>query len=497
MPRFAAVLLCILLFPGGLGAHVARLTSAEIAAASANVVVAVVESREVRWNDRHTLLMTDYTLRVEDRLRGLAPERFTLTMPGGTLGSLSDEVCTAVDLEPGARYLLFLGGLDRPSLSPVVGAWQGAFRETPDFPEAVAAARDLLDRTPLAPRRAAASASTPLPGKTWVPLAEPFLYVQPARPPIEVNPLPAGSPFSPVDQERLAYWNLYAGDLFRVSPNPTATWSFGNGVFDIAGFVPDQKMTEQFQVSWDEIGTGVLGVAFVRRRDGAVIESDVALNPAKAWTLDPLEATVRGGAFSFQEVITHEIGHMWGLKHTFETPGAWYDSVMQYKSKIYYFGTLFADDAKAVRSAFPPGVKLRDGLVSSWVTSWQNGSELNTYTPARPKSPNAKAGGTFTLTGPIKVENAGTVALTGLKVEVYLAPQRLSFEGAVRVKTLRVPGTLASGAIKQLSVGKLTIPGNLPAGTYWLAYYLRDSKDAFQANNSAWSNYDLTLTVSR
>lgn len=495
--RLPAVLLFILLIPGALGAHVARMTSREIAAASANVVVAVVEGREVRWNDRHTLLMTDYTLRVEDRLRGQAPERLTLTVPGGTLGDISDEVCTTVDLETGARYLLFLDSLDRPTLSPIVGAAQGVFRDGrdgPHFEETVAAARDLVERTPLA-RQTAASTTPSLPAKK--PVTSPFVYIQPARPPIEVNPLPAGSPFSGLDQERLAYWNLYAGDLFQVSSSPSATWGYGNGRFDLAGFPNDQQMSEQFQLSWGDIGSSVLGVAFVRRRDGAVVESDVALNPGRPWTADPLEATVRGGAYSFQEVMTHEVGHMWGLKHAFEIAGSFQDSVMHYKSKIYYFGTIFADDARAARSAFPPGNKLRDGLVSSWVTSWQDGAELNTYNPAAPKAPNAKAGATFSLTGPIKIENAGTVALANPKIEVYLTPRRLSFEGAVKVKTLRVPGSLASGAIKHVSVGKVRIPGNLPAGTYWVAYYLRDSKDNFQANNAAWSNYDLTLTVTK
>lgn len=498
----AAVLLFMLLTlltPSALGAHVAQMSSRELAAASTNVVVAVVEGREVRWNGKHTLLMTDYTLQVEERLRGLpglpgdTPERLTLTVPGGTLGDITDEVCPTVQLEPGARYLLFLDDLDRSSLSPIVGAWQGAFRERPGFGEILAAARDLVDKTPLAPRPAAITASSSLPAKSWRSISAPYDYGEPAHPPIEVNPLLPGSPFSPVDQERMAYWNLYAGDLFRVSPNPTATWSYGNGVFDIAGFPTDQQMTAQFEVSWGDLGTGVLGVAFTRRRNGAVIEADVALNPAKAWTLDDLEATVRGGAYSFKEVMTHEMGHMWGLHHPFETQEAWWDSVMQYKVKIYYFGTLYADDAMAVRSAFPPGVAIRDGLVSSYVTSW--GGFLNTYTPAAPKARSAKAGGSFNLTGPIKIENVGTASIANPKVEVYLAPQRLSFEGAVRVKTIRVQGILKSGATRQVSVGKVRIPGNLPAGTYWLAYHLPDSKDAYPANNSAWSNYDVTLTV--
>jgi hypothetical protein len=111
--------LLILLTPSALGAHVAELSGRELAAASSNIVVAVIEGREVRWNGKRTLLMTDYTLRVEERLRGEAPERFTLTMPGGTLGDITDEVCAAVELEPGARYLLFLGDLSLNTYSSV------------------------------------------------------------------------------------------------------------------------------------------------------------------------------------------------------------------------------------------------------------------------------------------------------------------------------------------------------------------------------------------
>jgi hypothetical protein len=492
--------LLILLTPSALGAHVAQLSGRELAAASSNVVVAVVEGREVRWNSKHTLLMTDYALRVEERLRGAAPERFTLTMPGGTLGDITDEVCSAVELEPGARYLLFLGDLDRTSLSPILGARQGAFRERAGFDEIVAAARTLVEETPLAPRPAFVEDSS-LPAKTWAPpsmssIRAPYVYDQPAHRPIVVNPLLPGTPFSPADQEQMAYWNVYAGDLFRVSANPTATWSYGNGVFDLAGFPSEQQMTAQFDVSWGDLGSGVLGVAFVRRSNGAVVEADVALNPAKAWTLDDVEATTRGGAYSFKEVITHELGHVWGLDHPFETQEAWWDSVMQYKVKIFYLGMICADDAMAVRNAFPPGVSIRDGLVSSYVTYW-DGVYLPTYDPAAPRSSNAKAGGSFNLNGPIKIENVGTVPLANLKVEVYLVPQRFSFEGALRVKTLRVQGILKPGATRQVSVGKVAIPSKVPPGTYWLGYYLRDSKDQYKANNGAWSNADVTLTVGR
>jgi hypothetical protein len=495
--------LLTLLTPSALGAHVAQLSGRELASSSPNVVVAVVEDREVRWNSPHTLLMTDYTLRVEERLRGEAPERFTLTMPGGTLGDITDEICTTVELEPGVRYLLFLGDLDLPSLSAIVGARQGIFRDKPGFGEIVAAARTLVERTPLAVRPALQEDAS-LPAKTWVPpspnglssVRAPYVYLQPAQRPIVVDPLPPGTRFSPADQHQLAYWNVYAGDLFRVSTNPSETWAFGNDVFDIAGFPNDEQMMQQFKVTWEDIGSNVLGVALVRRRNGAVVEADVALNPSVAWTLDAVEATTRGGAYSFREVITHEIGHMWGLRHPFETQEAWWDSVMQYKSKIFYLGTIYADDAMAVRSAFPPGVAIRDGLVSSYVTSWEHDDALfATYDPAGPRSSNAKAGGIFSLNGPIKIENVGTMPLANPKVEVYLVPKRFSFEGAVLIKTVRVQGILKPGATRQVNVGKITIPAKVPPGTYWLGYYLRDPRDRYPANNGAWSNADVTLTV--
>jgi hypothetical protein len=82
-------------------------------------------------------------------------------------------------------------------------------------------------------------------------------------------------------------------------------------------------------------------------------------------------------------------------------------------------------------------------------------------------------------------------------VEVYLVPQRFTFDGAVLVKKLRIAGTLKPGATRQVSVGKVTIPANVAPGTYWLGYYLRDPKDRYPANNRAWSNAEVTLTVGR
>jgi hypothetical protein len=518
--RSAAFLALATLFsPRLLTAHVERMSLPELAAVSPHVVVAVAESRRSRWNAQHTLLVTDYSLRVEERLRGDAPDRVTITVPGGTLGSITDDTCVTVRLEPGARYLLFLGRLDRPSLTPILGAGQGMVREiagglaamgesaeplTLDgrpvrFGDLVASVRPLAAKALAAPRSALPSQA--LPFKSWK-LAPPsapddkYLYVQLAKPPIVVNPLLPGTPFSPWDQRELAYWNLYGGDLFRVSETPTADWAFGNGVFDIAGFPPDDQMMENFGLTWGDI-TGTLGITISHSKDGVLQEADVALNPAYQWTLDDRVGQRHFSPYPFKEVILHELGHVWGLHHPTESrKPAGQDSVMHYKDKPYYVVELMADDARAVRAAFPPGVDLRDGLINSYVTQW-NDLGFADYIPARPTAASVRAGRGFALDGPIKIENPGTVALETPRVEVYLAPTRLSLKNAKLIKKLQLTDTVEAGGVLNVDVGDLTVPTSVRLGTYYLAFFLRDPEDVYQANNGAWSNDDVTIKVTR
>src|SRR5262249_7817805 len=143
----ACLSLAVSVFPPVLRAHVEPMSVREIVAASPHIVVATVEERRSRWNELHTLILTDYTLRVAERLRGAAPDRITLTVPGGTLGATADDTCISVHLQPGARYLLFLGDLGHPTLTPVTGAGQGMVREMPGaqttFRDLVSAVRSL------------------------------------------------------------------------------------------------------------------------------------------------------------------------------------------------------------------------------------------------------------------------------------------------------------------------------------------------------------------
>jgi hypothetical protein len=535
--------LAVLVSPPVLRAHVEGMSLREIAAASPHIVVATVEGIASRWNGPRTLILTDYTLRVDERLRGDAPDRITLTVPGGTLGKISDDTCISVHLEAGARYLLFLDSLDRPTLTPVVGGEQGMFREAPGtrstFQDLVAAARSLAARVPLAPR-SPRPADTTLPSKAWAsgappvpaagsrppraapeaalpppeseaseaveitdavpvpprPAAGKFLYEELAPRPVVVNPL-TGSPFSPWDQYEMAYWNRYSGDLFRVLDPPNPSWAYNNGVSDIVGFLDDAPMKRQFDYDWNDLGAGVLAVTFARREEGVIREADVVFNPHKSWTVDDLEATGSEPLYGFKEAVLHELGHVWGLLHPWDDDQTWvtWDSVMNYKPRQYYVWELFADDTAAVRHAFPPGVPVRDGLISSYVTVRNPRLIIPNYQTPSPSPAAVRAGGVFGLAGPIKIENAGTVPLIDPTVEVYLAPARLTFDGAVLVQRAKVRGKIPSGGTLQVKLKNLKVPRDTPAGTYYLAYFLRDPKDAYQDNNAAWGLDGFTVTV--
>jgi hypothetical protein len=162
----------------------------------------------------------------------------------------------------------------------------------------------------------------------------------------------------------------------------------------------------------------------------------------------------------------------------------------------YNLAKLSTDDATAARSAYP-GIAIRDGFLSSYTTQDTLFNNNATYVPSYPSPSVVRAGGSFTLVNPIKVENNGTVNLSNLTVEVYLVPQRFSFTGSKLLKSLRYSLTVKPYTVQHLNVGSLKVPSSVPPGTYYLAFFLRDSKDKNQGNNSAWSNYNVTLTVVR
>jgi hypothetical protein len=477
----ALLVILALVVPCRLAGHSVPLSDAQQMETSRHILVAVVEKASPRWSGR--LIVTDYALRVEDQLRGAAPDRLEITLPGGTIGAETHGTCLALPLEVGARYLLFLGDLDRPGLSPLVGGWPGAVREGAGFEAAVSAVRNLVSG---GPGDLQALDSAVQDGLRQA--REEFNLGDLAVPPIVFAPLPESSPFSPHDQEQMAYWNVYQPDLFRVGA-PAVTWSFGNGVSEIAGFPDDAKMQAEFGQPW--IGSTYSFTAY-RITGGHIVEVDVALNPAQRWTLDEAAATHPSGPFSFRQAILADLGIAWGMRPSFSLSPKDRESVVTPNLPQYRFPRLFSDDTAAVRAAFGEA-PIRDGLISAY--SLVPFPLSPRRIPAVPSPAAVRRGGRFKVIGPIKLENTGTESLANPVVEVYLAPERFSLEGALLVKRLRVRATIARGGLRNVEVGRVTVPAALPPGLYFLAYRLRVTGDEYRDNDVAWSDFNVTLTV--
>ena len=516
-------------------AHMRPLSDRQLAAISTDVVVAVVESSRSRWNAEGLLIVTDYSLRIEDRLKGGAPQRLTLTIPGGTVGGETHGTCVSTPLAEGAHYLLFLDRPEGSSVSPVTGGWQGVFREiagadgkrwvgrgrsqaivvSPSTGEPVELAdfirsvRQVAGREQVLLETAAASYAQAPVWPTRQPLTaadgeiadeEPGLQSivrNAAIPPIAFNTLLPGTPFEGVDQQEMAKWNRYAKGLFQVPPAPAATWSFGNGVSDIAGFPDDADLQRGLGRGWG--GGGATSLVAWRVRDGHIVEADIAFNPALSWSLDDAETSQQGGPLPFRDHLLGELANAWGDEGPLDPfnflnlPVVSRDSVKDLRLQAFQQAVLFGEDAEAVRTTYP-GTAVRDGLISSYIVIPSLLTPV--YFPVHSSAATMRRGGGFQLSS-VKIENPGTVTLVNPAVEVYLVPRRFSLQGAILLKRASYKLNLAPGAAQDLALGTITLPRKTAPGTYFFAFVLRDPKDAYQANNTAWGSDAARLTVTK
>jgi len=529
----------------------------DMVAESEWVVVADLVAQQPRRNARGNLIVTDYRFRAIDVLLGLPGSEFVLTQGGGTLAGETQAITDTPQFDLGARYLLFVRPGRGELFPPFVGGAQGVFRFDADGSAMSLGLQHergdragLLDRVhallavrgaapPRAPARSAVPPGT-YPAKSYLPIAltppldagstrapgvasaedgpvpdhatsvtvaeegtpQPhggvgvdYHYDHRITPPAVINNFPDSfTPWSPEDEYQMSRWNRYGGEVFHVYTTPTGTWAWGNDRFDLAGWPNDATMTAQFGEPW---GATTLGITYSRWfGSGPIIEADLALNPAYCWTLDERAAT--NGADScwgFRQTMTHELGHVWGLAHPWETQDVWWDSVMNYSPKEYRLPLLFTDDTNAVRNAFG-GPAIHDALLSLYTTGDNSGSMHASYTATQPWSVWVRHGDNLSasITGSFKIENLGTDDVVAPSVEFYLAQQRMSwgaysFIGSATYATVPVYTTWYNG------LPSLPIPSTTPTGDYWFAAYLRDDADADNGSNSAWADEPVKVHV--
>ena len=117
-------------------AHPVPMTAQEMVRASRFIVVARVERATTLWNERHNLVLTRYTLVVEDPLRGAPPQELEVTEVGGTLDGETQRSCMTVGLEVGRRYVLFVNDPSEAAFSAFTGSQSGVLLEVPAESEA-------------------------------------------------------------------------------------------------------------------------------------------------------------------------------------------------------------------------------------------------------------------------------------------------------------------------------------------------------------------------
>lgn len=80
----------------------------ELTLGSSDIVIGRVEGARSRWNEAHTKIVTDVTVRVSERLKGAGSDRLTLVQLGGVVGNMRYTVPGSPAFTPGEESLLFV-----------------------------------------------------------------------------------------------------------------------------------------------------------------------------------------------------------------------------------------------------------------------------------------------------------------------------------------------------------------------------------------------------
>ncbi len=103
----------------------------QVAAAATQVIHGTVVSSRSRWNDDHTLIITQTRVRTLDVLKGADDSEVLLTMPGGRIGKLVVDVPGVAPFRDGEETILFVVD-DSKGTKSVEGWSRGRFEVVVD-----------------------------------------------------------------------------------------------------------------------------------------------------------------------------------------------------------------------------------------------------------------------------------------------------------------------------------------------------------------------------
>ena len=143
-------------------ASVALRAEVEDLAETASVVAdAVVLDHSASLDPAAGAISTSYRVRVTAALAGEVSGEIVVRVPGGRVGTVTQEMLGAPELEDGARVVLFLGP-QADGARAVIGLNQGAFRVETDPATGAARCRNSLDGLSLVGRDGRTASAQPL-----------------------------------------------------------------------------------------------------------------------------------------------------------------------------------------------------------------------------------------------------------------------------------------------------------------------------------------------
>jgi len=302
------------------------------------------------------------------------------------------------------------------------------------------------------------------------------------------NVLPDGGYISGIDQQMMAYWNEYS-DLFRRYVTATGTWEWDDYINDIAGFVDNAHMDEQFGRVW---GPTELAVCFMTWNiAGHLNETDIAINAGRTFSTDSYGVYGDGGPYPIQQTMLHEVGHAWGEDHNWSVLSV----INYYEKKFRSYWNLYAYDAIAIRSAYAPFNRNRtDILVAGYHESFNS---EQSFVDALLTPENGTVAQADTLyPWAFYIENTGTVTANAI-VQFYLCPTILSFENSIFVREVDF-GILDGGQryyVEQFLSRELAIPLDTPVGDYYIGMLVATPGDEIWQNDESWIDRVVHVTA--
>ncbi|MBF0244520.1 MAG: matrixin family metalloprotease, partial [Planctomycetes bacterium] len=338
---------------------------------SAAILSGKVVAKASRMDPKRRILLTDFTLRIDEDFTGKQSGELTCTVLGGQLAGIEQRASFLNDFSVGEDMILMLRENARNSRSPFVGGWQGMIRKGEFSSGAKGKSASgwmqkseegkevILDyeafKSALRLRVAASKGSGRNKASRKSQLyrfgsgsAQPYTtFGSVATIPITFLVTPSSdTKVAGRDADMMEAWNKYA-PLFDPQ-TLSAAWAIGNGKFEIAGFVNDDVMLETFELTWDDTGA----VAFALSQSDSnqnILEADIFMNPYLNWTFDSTLPSRNPTYYLIDTVMTHELGHTLGLDHEFGVL-----AIMNYAQNQYEGdSSIHSNDAYNLRYLYP------------------------------------------------------------------------------------------------------------------------------------------------